>query len=1190
MKHTRKLSIVLMGVVFFLIALPMSANAQGITDQSMRTLSRSVLPKIVGGEDATQGEIPWQVSLQDRSGHFCGGSVIAENWVLTAAHCVLGEDAGSLTVWTGSINVTIDESAGQAAKVKQIIVYPDYGFSMDGDVALLLLEEALTLDANVSTISLATAAVAGGTDAMTSGWGVMGDSANEGIPEILQKVDVPIVSTETCNEAYGGEITDGMICAGFQEGGKDSCYGDSGGPLVISDGASGWLQVGITSWGEGCALPNFYGVYAKVSQYESWITGYVSGATELPDPSESNGSWAVDDWGDWGDDIIFPDTPFPDWDGIAAEQLGMDVEVYFEAIYSGTTIAELATQQNVELQPIIDAIVAADTEFTNQLVASGFMTQEEADEWIATLPENVTNFVNESWTGGGFFEEEYVDWYAVAAETIGVTVEDIWNAEENGQSIADVAAENGIEASVVISAIVTAEIAYIDGLVTNGSISEEDAAEWKAEVPTYVSDFVNNEWTSGPGDDWVSWDEVAAQTISVTVESLWEAQSSGQSIADVATANGVEAQAVIDAILAAETTFIDGLVESGEIEQEEADSWKAELPQIISDYVTMSWDVGICPVMDEVMVDDPATTEEGRSLRFDPCGSTGDEEWVNWDQMAADAISMTVESMWEAQGNGQSIADLAAEKGVDVQSIVDAIVEAESALIDKWITEGYYTEEEASEWKAELPQVVSDYVNMTWDANGCPEPAEIEMGESEISEGEMDPSSRIARYSEPCGGTWDEDDYVDWDAVAAETISTTVESLWNAQGNGQSIADVATENGVDVQNVIDAIVAAETELIDKLVAEGKISEEEATEWKANLPEYVGDYLNSAWGGTDCTTFDDGDNTTVEMMEPGGRESEPCFDGGAQDWVDWDQVAADTIGVTVESLREAQANGQSIADVATANGVDPQAVIDAIVAAETALIDGWVESGEVTEEEAAEWKAELPQYVSDYVNNTWTDIECPVFEDGTAIDGTATDDMGGRDSDPCGYPDETLPDDGTVDSTVDINIIPDRYWLSVAAETIGVDMDTVWAGLQACQSLADLAAANGVEAQALVDAIVEAERLMVDGAVAASLIDREGADEWMVEVEAIANEFVNTIFAAGCEDTGNDTSTDDDGIAPIESKRPFNASALPGMTIPAPLDTTEPVQNAPAERPEANDPGDGGTAGPASMVYLPVVLK
>ena len=106
----------------------------------------------------------------------------------------------------------------------------------------------------------------------TSGWGTL-SSGSSALPNILQKVDVPLVNTADCNSAaaYGGDITDRMVCAGLQAGGKDSCQGDSGGPLFASEADGSFKLVGVVSWGEGCARPNKYGVYSKVNIMVDWI-------------------------------------------------------------------------------------------------------------------------------------------------------------------------------------------------------------------------------------------------------------------------------------------------------------------------------------------------------------------------------------------------------------------------------------------------------------------------------------------------------------------------------------------------------------------------------------------------------------------------------------------------------------------------------------------------------------------------------------------------------------------------------------------------------------------------------------------------------------------------------------------------------------------------------------------------------
>jgi len=260
-----------------------------------------IMPLIVGGGPADPGEYPWMVALVDAStanpsnGQFCGGSLIDAEWVLTAAHCVFDffgfmispED---LEVVLGINNLSdgpTSGSSGQRIEVVQIIPHPAYDdASSDSDVALLHLAAPASLaPSTVGTIGLVApgdgALVAPGTVSTVTGWGLT--SVNGNPSNVLLEVDVPIVSNAICNapSSYNGAVTDNMLCAGLAAGGKDSCQGDSGGPLIVSDGNGGWLQAGVVSWGYGCAQPNLYGVYARVSQFKDWID------QQIPDPGPS---------------------------------------------------------------------------------------------------------------------------------------------------------------------------------------------------------------------------------------------------------------------------------------------------------------------------------------------------------------------------------------------------------------------------------------------------------------------------------------------------------------------------------------------------------------------------------------------------------------------------------------------------------------------------------------------------------------------------------------------------------------------------------------------------------------------------------------------------------------------------------------------------------------------------------------
>ncbi|XP_015248484.1 PREDICTED: transmembrane protease serine 9-like [Cyprinodon variegatus] len=252
-----------------------------LTHESKSQLSDCGRPqrntRIVGGQAAPAGSWPWQVSLH-KSSHFCGGSLINNQWVLTAAHCVSNGNPSGITVYLGRQSQQGSNPNEVSRTVTQIIVHPGFSFStLDNDIALMKLSSTVTFNAYISPVCLAASnsSFYSGVNSWVTGWGNIGSSAPLPFPQNLMEVEVPVVGNRGCKCSYGAStITSNMICAGLTVGGKDACQGDSGGPMV-SKQSDRWIQAGIVSFGRGCALPDFPGVYSRVSQYQTWINDHI---------------------------------------------------------------------------------------------------------------------------------------------------------------------------------------------------------------------------------------------------------------------------------------------------------------------------------------------------------------------------------------------------------------------------------------------------------------------------------------------------------------------------------------------------------------------------------------------------------------------------------------------------------------------------------------------------------------------------------------------------------------------------------------------------------------------------------------------------------------------------------------------------------------------------------------------------
>ncbi|CAK6980426.1 uncharacterized protein LOC128354592 [Scomber scombrus] len=239
--------------------------------------------RLVGANHCRRGDCPWQVLIQLNEKSHCGGALIGPEWVITAAHCIHGNDPQNLTVVAGEHNLDVDDGTEQRIPVSMAIAHEGYvPATGDSDIALLKLSRPVTLSRFALPVCLPTKQLAEQELLLVryhavSGWGARitggnrpGDAPVPNTDPVLRRMSIPILQNSQCSQKAQFNFTANMLCAGYLAGSQDSCRGDDGSPLVTLYGSTHFLT-GVVGWGRGCAHPGYYGVYANMAGFVDWV-------------------------------------------------------------------------------------------------------------------------------------------------------------------------------------------------------------------------------------------------------------------------------------------------------------------------------------------------------------------------------------------------------------------------------------------------------------------------------------------------------------------------------------------------------------------------------------------------------------------------------------------------------------------------------------------------------------------------------------------------------------------------------------------------------------------------------------------------------------------------------------------------------------------------------------------------------
>jgi len=236
--------------------------------------------RIVNGTSTTAGAYPWTVGIQFVDKLYCGGSLITKDFVMTAAHCLKGISTSRVRLILGDHDRRRNSGNQVTRLIDRVFIHPNFvKKTFNNDIALIKMNRPVEYSAYIRPVCLPTENRSyNGKNTTVVGWGKMSEGGRPA--DVLQEVVVPVITQRKCRHETRyrkKEITNNMFCAGYDKGVLDACQGDSGGPMVWrGEDHDAYRQIGIVSWGQGCARSGYPGVYTKIGKYLDWIIRHIN--------------------------------------------------------------------------------------------------------------------------------------------------------------------------------------------------------------------------------------------------------------------------------------------------------------------------------------------------------------------------------------------------------------------------------------------------------------------------------------------------------------------------------------------------------------------------------------------------------------------------------------------------------------------------------------------------------------------------------------------------------------------------------------------------------------------------------------------------------------------------------------------------------------------------------------------------